>query len=202
MPAIDFPAGFRHPSGLTFSLATNTQAFTSPLSRAAQTLELPGARWEVAATWGNLSAAEIRALRAWLLRLRGQAGRFHLWDMSHESPAGVASGSPVVSGAGQTGASLATSGWTPSTPGILRAGDLIGVGNELKMVTVDADSDAGGLATLAIEPPLRASPAAGAALVLTRPTAVFRLKDDGQDKFAIRPGLRADFTLEAVESWT
>jgi len=199
MTTLSLPSGFRRPGGVTFSLKPNTQAFQSPLTKATQTMELPGARWAAVITWQDLTEAEIRVLRAFLARLRGRAGRVYLWDMAFETPAGVATGTPVVAGAGQSGATLATSGWTPSTTGILKTGDYIGVNGELKMVTADADSDAGGLATLAIEPPLRASPADAAALTTVKPTATFRLLDDDQDNIPIRPPIRGDVTLTFEE---
>jgi hypothetical protein len=96
MPVLAWPAGLPRPSGLTFSLKPNTQAFQSPLTRATQTLEMPGARWVAVITWSELVAAEIRALRAFLAQLRGRAGRLSLWDMAFETPAGIATGTPVV----------------------------------------------------------------------------------------------------------
>ncbi len=96
MPVLAWPAGLPRPSGLTFSLKPNTQAFQSPLTRATQTLEMPGARWVAVITWSELVASEIRALRAFLAQLRGRAGRLSLWDMAFETPAGIATGTPVV----------------------------------------------------------------------------------------------------------
>jgi hypothetical protein len=96
MPVLAWPAGLSRPSGLTFSLKPNTQSFQSPLTRATQTLEMPGARWVAVLTWSDLGALEIRALRAFLAQLRGRAGRLSLWDMAFETPAGIATGTPVV----------------------------------------------------------------------------------------------------------
>lgn len=75
----------------------------------------------------------------------------------------------AVDGAGQTGSSLATMGWTVSTAGILKAGDFVAFdtagGRELHILTADATSDAFGRAVLAVEPPIRTAPADNVTLI-------------------------------------
>ena len=190
------------PSRVSWRLVPRTQVFSSPLNGGEQTSEQPGARWEADITWAALTKAEVRRLRAFVVQLRGRAGRFYLFDFSHTTPAGVGTGTPLVNGASQTGNSLITDGWTPSTTGILKAGDYFTLSSgELKMLTADADSDAGGNATLSFEPPIRVSPANNGAITLTRPPAVMRLVDDGQDLFAVEGSLVMDYTLRAVEAF-
>lgn len=86
---------------------------------------------------------------------------------------GVATGTPLTNGAGQTGASLITDGWTNSTAGILLEGDIFTLAGiysvnpmsgastgELQQFTVLADADSGastGPATLSISPAIVAS---------------------------------------------
>ena len=81
---------------------------------------------------------------------------------------GVATGTPVVSGAGQTGSTLNTSGWTASTTGILKAGDVFTIAGvfsinpqtyqstgQLQQFVVTADATSGastGPAALSISP--------------------------------------------------
>jgi hypothetical protein len=80
---------------------------------------------------------------------------------------GAHGGTPAASGAGQTGALLATSGWTASTGNILNAGEIItiagvyGVNPENQsstgylqqfVVTEDCSSDSGGNVTIPIAP--------------------------------------------------
>ena len=90
--------------------------------------------------------------------------------MSQSAPArtvGVYSGAPLVSGAGQSGASLATNGWGAGS--ILKKGDVIHLANVFYVnpqtrlststlaqfcVTADATADAGGNMTIAIYPAL------------------------------------------------
>jgi hypothetical protein len=150
---------------------------------------------------GRSSLTSARAFAAFLVRLRGASGRFYLGDFGHPDNLGTCPGTPVVNGADQTGNTLATSGWTASQSGILLAGDYIQIGDKLKMVVIDADSDADGLATLTIEPPIEAgdAPADAASIVTSSPMGVFRLIDDEQAAWAISKNLRHSFTLEAEE---
>ena len=142
----------------TFGLRSNTQLFTSPLSGSMQTLEMPGAVWTLDAALPPIqNAAWAAAWRVFLTQLRGQAGRFYAGDPLRKVPRGTATGTPLVAGGSQTGASLATDGWTAGVTGVLLAGDYIafsgGSGRrELHMVTADANSDGSGNATLSIEP--------------------------------------------------
>ena len=200
MTILSFPPGLT-PGGSEWTLEHNTQTFTSPLSRAEQHREFPGARWLAVLTFPTLIATERAVLEAFLARLRGAAGRFYLHDHARPDPAGKAIGAPAVAGAGQTGAALITVGWSPSVTGILKTGDRFAVGTELKTVVEDAHSDGAGMTTLIFEPPLRHSPADGAPLITAQPTAVFRLKDDDQARFRNRPAGLSSITIECVEAF-
>lgn len=199
MPTLAFPASIR-PVSADWQLVFNTRSFPSPLSGDTQTRETPGARWACALSFEHLRRDEVAAIEAFVVRLRGAAGRFTLWNHARENPRGVATGAPVVDGAANSGGTLATRGWTASVTGILLAGDLIGVNGELKQVVTDANSDATGKATLTIEPPLRATPADGAAITKVKPTATFRLLDDNQGGSRYRRALTS-LQLQAVEAF-
>lgn len=203
MTLLAFPyAEISAPSRVSWRLTPRTQTFSSPLNGGEQTVELPGARWEAEITWAALTKPEVRRLRAFVVQLKGRAGRFYLHDFSHTAPSGIGTGTPRVMGAGQTGASLVTDGWTASTTGILKAGDYFSLPTgELKMVTQDINSDGSGQATLTFEPPIRTSPANDAVITLTQPSAVMRLTDDNQDQFAVTGSLVQDYTLNAVEAF-
>ena len=188
------------PSSLEWSLLSNTQAFTSPLSQSVQTLELPGARWHLSITFNNMATADAAAMRVFLTQLRGRSNRFTAWPFAVPRPRGVATGTPLVMGAAQTGTSLITDGWTPSTAGILLAGDYIGVNGELKLLVADAASNGAGQATLSIEPPLRASPTDNAAITTTRPLATFMLDEDASRWTTNAPSLDS-FSISATEAF-
>jgi hypothetical protein len=116
------------------------------------------------------------ALRALLLQLRGGANRLLIYDLAQPTFRGTGGGSPVVNGAGQSGGSLAISGCTPNVTNWALPGDKFSVNGELKMVVAPANTNASGQTTLTFEPVLRASPANGAPLTVTNPTAKFMLR--------------------------
>ncbi|TPE53073.1 P22 phage major capsid protein family protein [Amaricoccus solimangrovi] len=100
----------------------------------------------------------------------GQVANYKLFETAQipTHTVGTASGSPVTNGAGQTGASLATDGWTNSITGILKAGDVITIDGvysinpqtyqstgQLQQFVVTADVNSGastGPATIPISP--------------------------------------------------
>lgn len=97
-----------------------------------------------------------------------------IFDIAHRmflAPKGVGTGTPLVNGASQTGASLVTDGWTVSQTGILLAGDiLVWAGSTVvRDVTADVNSNGSGQATIPVSPPIFAggSPADNAALTVS-----------------------------------
>lgn len=158
----------------TFGLVANTQIFSSPLSGAMQTLEMPGARWMATYTLPPMKRAQAADWIAFLVKLRGQANRFYAYDPDAKTARGIATGTPLVNGGSQTGNTLVTDGWTISQTGILKAGDYIsftaGGHTVLHMVVADANSDGSGNATFTIEPVLRASPADNAVITVASAT--------------------------------
>ena len=90
-----------------------------------------------------------------------------------------AKSAPVVDGAGQTGNTLATRGWTPDALGVLLADDRFQLGaaatTRLHKALLDVDADATGRATLEIWPSLRESPTDGAPLVVQDAKGLFAL---------------------------
>jgi hypothetical protein len=163
-----------------------------------QTIEMPSARWRFSFTLDQLEEADAALMQAFLAQLRGQAGRFFMYNMARTAPRGIATGTPLVKGASQTGTSLITDGWTISQTGILKAGDFFSVNGELKMVVADCNSDSGGNATITFEPPLRAAPADNAALTTASPTATFKLTAD-DNGWSTRAPLWTTFNLQGVE---
>lgn len=105
---------------------------------------------------------------------------------------------PCVFGASQTGKSLVTQNWTPSTT-VLKTGDFFSVNGELKMMTADATSDSSGYATLNFVPPLRSSPANLAAIDFSSPQGTFMLTGDTSEWSVMEGNLFADFVIDAVE---
>ena len=114
-------------------------------------------RWTIKASYPYLTTDQGRALRAFVGAQQG-GDKFQFIAASMQ-PRGVATGTPLVNGAGQTGYSINTDGWTPSIANIMRAGDIFKLGNHSKVYELAADvsSDASGQAVLVTTTPLRMS---------------------------------------------
>jgi hypothetical protein len=196
MPTLTFPTLSRGPASLAWALQSATLQHQSPLSGATRTISTPGSRWTFSASWPALAYADRSKVEAFLASLNGRAGRFYFSPPEYYFPKGSAR-SATVNGGSQTGSSLnvtMTAFWT------LKAGDFLEVNGELKRVTSDMSADSNGLGTVNFAPPLRASPANGAAISLQAPTATFMLMDD-KAGVTVGPGGFADFTIDAIETF-
>lgn len=172
--AVKFTMGFDSSVGLARSPFTfATQAQVNPGQMLTASFALPPMLRAEAAPW-----------MAFLAALNGREGTFLAGFTGHATPLGIATGTPLVDGSGNTAMArtLATKGWTAGVTGILKAGDFIQLGSgsssRLHMVVRDASSDGAGKAVLDIWPSLRSAPAANAAIVVNGAKGVFRLSDN------------------------
>lgn len=151
----------------------------SPFTLSQQVQAHPGEAWALALTLPPMERDDAEEWVAFLCALRGRLGTFLLGPYHGVSARGVATGTPLVAGGGQTGAELDTDGWTPSTAGILKKGDFIQLGTgadaHLHKLLEDADSDGAGASTLSIWPSLRTSPTDNAPVVVSSPVGLWRL---------------------------
>jgi len=198
MSILTFPAAV--PNHIELTLQSNTQNYTSPLTRVTQTQDLGGDQWLATLSFPPLFDANARTLRAFLAQLRGPSGRFYLKPYGATTPAGVATGTPLVKGANQTGTSLAIDGAAANVSGWLLVGDYFTVNNELKMVVADCNTNGSGETTVVFEPPLRTAPADNAPLTVTNPTVVMKLIDDKQARWILDPGAIYGFSLACEEA--
>lgn len=151
----------------------------SPFTLAQQVQEHQGQLWQAEILLKPMKRANAEEWISFLLKLNGKRGTFLLGDPAGTTPRGLATGTPLVNGAGQTGNSLVTDGWTASQTNILRAGDYIqlGTGSSARLYKnlEDVNSDGGGNATLTIWPNLRSSPGDNSAIVTASAKSNFRL---------------------------
>ncbi len=195
-------------SGAKWGLLGNTVAGTSSLSGTVQTKEFPAPHWAGQITTVPLIGAARHDLAVFLAQLRGGGQRFYYGDPLYLKlgPQGTAGGTPLVNGTSQTGTSLITDGWNFSET-VVKKGDYCHYdnasgGRELHLITADGTSDGSGNLTLPLEPPIRVSPADGAAITVTNAMAQMRLVDDAQ---AIMNQLENGFaaaTLRFIEAFT
>lgn len=181
---ISYPLTMPTTPGFTrtrFGLARVTGLFESSFTGATQTIERPGGRFTAEYALPPMLRAKAAAWVAFMVALRGAVGTFKGFDPDAKTPRGIATGTPLVKGAGQVGNTLLTDGWTVGQTGILKAGDYLSLAlpsQRLYLVVEDANSDGSGNATLIIEPSLRESPNDNAALTVTNPFGLFRLASD------------------------
>ncbi|HEV8189437.1 MAG TPA: hypothetical protein VGP83_16910 [Pyrinomonadaceae bacterium] len=152
----------------------------SPFTAQQQTQDWQQGWLEASISLPPLTQKQAQQWIAFLMGLRGQLNVFMWGDPLATAPAGSAAGSPLVSGDGQKGFSLATSGWTANAVGVLLPGDWLQIGQRLYRTLLAADADATGNATISIWPPLRESPVDGAPLILTNTQGLFRLKSNAR----------------------
>ncbi len=162
----DYPST---PIFMSFNLVSNTPAFVSKAQSGKRQVRRFGAHlWSLTAKYSALTRDQFAPVYAFAVKQKGQYGTFTIVIPEMSSPLGVGTGTPLVSGAGQVGNTLTTSGWTPNTSSILKAGDIFNISNDTKvyMVTEDANSDGSGNATLTFEPDMVRTPADASALTV------------------------------------
>lgn len=163
-----------------WSLVPRTQTFESELDGSGQALALPGERWALQLTVTDLRGREARLFSSFVNRLLGLVGRFYMTPPGCGTPLGTALGNGVVNAADQAGTTLTTSGWTPNQAELLAPGDYFQVGIELKQIVETIPVNAAGEATLVFTPPLRTSPAHGAAIITANPVCIMMQADNSQ----------------------
>lgn len=178
---LSFPTSFGFSSftiGLDHAIAVTESEFTFE----AQTQEHQGVAWEVSGSLELLNRDQAEEYNAFIAALKGRRGTFTLTPAGSGVPRGVATGTPLVNGGSQTGDELVTDGWTPSTTGILKAGDFIQLGSgssaTLHRVLADVDSDISGNATLDLAPKVVTAPNDNDPIVVTNPVGVFRMTNN------------------------
>lgn len=171
----------------------------SPFTAVQQVYKYTGQYWEADISLPPMKRAVAEYWISFLLKLNGSYGTFLLGDPNGATPRGVATGTPLVKGANQTGSDLITDGWTTSTTGILKAGDYIQIGNYLHKVLDDVNSDSSGNATLTLFPDLRTSPADNTTITVNSAKGLFRLSS-GQTSWDINEASIYGITFAAREA--
>lgn len=159
---------------VTRRLAVAAAATQSPFTGTQQVQDWGGAWWEYDLEMGIMQGRNGRLMSAFLAALKGPVNPFLLTDTSIYNGTGL--GTPLVNGAGQTGQTLITDGWSATG---LKAGDFFQLGTDtqtrLYQLTADVVPSAGA-ATLQFVPALRTSPADNAALIVAAPQVLLRAK--------------------------
>lgn len=181
----------------SFTLLANSQAYESPLTRHTQTGALAGDQWRGVATFNNRTGLEARTLRAFILGLGGQDGRFNFFPPDLDQQ-GEAVAVATVNGASQLGSLLDISSTDLSTT-IYKTGDYITVNSELKLITADCVTDGAGIAAVEFTPPLRKAPPDLAPIEFEKPYMPARLENDEQASFQVSGPVIYNASFSIVE---
>lgn len=179
---IDWPTDLI-PNEMTIVPESNGKGFPSPFSGSTQTVGYPGTKWKADLTFNNLDEQPRRKLETIIAKLDGMAGRVRIWDFAARlvsNPQPVY-GNPIVTQAESLGSMIPSRGWDANKR-VLNYGDWIQIGDELKRVTADIDSDMSGQAIIHIAPMLRNTYSNGTPLIVARPCGIFMLADGKQGK--------------------
>lgn len=177
-------------------------AFVSPITEATRTGGIPGTRWIQSLRFNNMTVAKSALLEGLLMRLEGQANRLVLHRIGRPAPRGLATGTPLVNGANQTGSSINIDGLVANAQGVYLIGDMLGIGGELKLVTANVNANASGQAAVAFKPALRASPSDNSAIVTAKPTARWIVADPRIKWTEMLSKIVAGHALDLVEVFT
>jgi hypothetical protein len=154
----------------------------------AQVWDFMQSMWQGQVSFPPMNRWSADAWSSFILEARGGVNAFMLGDPKAALPKGNPSGTPVVNGAGQTGYSLVTNGWKPSTYRLLLTGDNIQIGYRLYRVLDQVNSDSSGNATLNVWPNLRDQPVSGAPIIVSNCKGLFRLAKNTGNKFSTNVG--------------
>lgn len=199
MAILSFPS--ITPDNVTFGIRYNTQVSTSDISGVIQTVEIPGARWVGSMIFRDMTLEESATLKAFLLKLRGSAGKFYYSDISHTNPFTTVTGSLSI----ETGSTPRLIKVTV-TSGNFDEADYIQIGNnsdesrELKMIVSSSIANSPNTYDLIIEPMIRRIDYVGLSAIYTNPKGVFMLTSSDQANWAIRSKANlSDISLDFIE---
>lgn len=195
---LDIPATVPNPRAVTLRRRSNAAVDINDFTFDQTVYRWPGEAWEIAITWSPMDRPAAEDLLAVFFKLDGPKGWVRLGDHTAATPRGIATGTPRVNGANQSGNDLITDGWTAGQTGILKTGDYIQLEDRLYKVLADANSDGSGNATFNIWPRLRSAPADNALLTVTAAKGIFRLPDNLQE-WTVNDAILYDMNCNFIE---
>lgn len=187
---------------LEWSAPPAVQFNRSELTGKTRTIELgPAERWSASGRLVPVQISDARAVRAFLANMKRPDNVVHL--RMTETAQVTVGGRPTtaaVNGAGQLGLTLALDGLQAGVTNLF-AGDIItvelfGVDRQAIVLAADLVANGSGQATASLSTPLRRAPADNAAVELSLPFAVMRMRNPLRWKVAPTPIYESPFELE------
>lgn len=196
MATITFPSSPK-PAGMSWRLIQPAQQNISAWTGARQVMPSGRGWWECSITLPPIvGTSHVNAWRAFMGSAQGATNDFQV----PVSPIAQSTATETarVNGASQTGRSLITDGWPPSTT-VLSGGQYVTINNQLLQLTSNVTSDASGNATINFAPAIRVSPADNAVIEYKNPYALMFFVDD--PGYSVEPGMVYSISLSLRESF-
>lgn len=196
MATITFPSSPK-PSAMAWRLVQPAQQNISQWTGARQVLASGRGWWECSLTLPPIvGETAVNNWRAFIGAAQGAVNDFQV--PVNEIAQSSATATPLVNGASQTGRSLITDGWPPSTT-VLYGGQFVTINNQLLQLTNNIVSDSSGNATITFAPAIRVSPADNAAIEFKNPYALMYFAED--PGYSVEPGLVYSLSFNLRESF-
>lgn len=187
---------------LTMIYTASVASSRSPFTLQEQVSSLSGEAWSIEFSPPTMRRESAEEWIAFALSLRGKYGTFLAGDPAGQTPRGVATGTPLVNGAGQTGNTLTIDGCTSGVTGWMKKGDYFQLGTgasaRLYKLIADADTNGSGQTTLEFVPALRSSPSDNDAVVVSGAKGVFRMTNNDVP-WSVDQNKNYSFSFQAVE---
>ena len=171
----------------TWTKISNTQTFTSPFGKSTQTVGLTGSLWASQLNYPILELEDYDILNAFMIGLRGMAGRFYLSPMQYQPETAHPTGLTAT----VAGTQITLSAPAPN----LKVGDYISINHELKMVII-----ANSTTLFTVDQPFRET-YTSQPIELNKPDCLMMLSSDNY-MMEFRPPLIQSVTVECVEAVT
>lgn len=202
MAIIPVPAKFSFGKLPSFKLQRSSNILRSKYTGQAQVVVFPYAVWMLQGNLTEYDGLNAGSIRSFLVQLEGQKNTFRLPVPGFTRPM---NGFDIDASAFNAAAARASSITMVSTPvrvsvPFLNEGDYFTVNDELKIVTSSVALNAGGIATIPFQPPLRKPVLANAAIKLQNPTILMRAADDDVANWAVLPPIRQQANFNAIEA--
>jgi hypothetical protein len=200
MPTITFPSTPK-PQSMSWRLLMPAQTNVSDWTGRRQTIASGRGWWECQITLPPIvGTTRVNAWRAFIAKSRGAANDF---EVPVDPTAQSALGPTIigrVNGSNQTGRTLNTDGWPPSTT-VLQAGQYVTINKQLLQLTENVTSGSGatGPAVMTFEPPLRVSPADNLAIEYKNPFCLMYLVEE--PTLSVETGYVYSLSLNLRESF-
>lgn len=200
MAIIDLPVRFGFSDLPTFKLSRASNEVRGKYTPYRQLLPYPYAVWILEGTLVELDGREAALMRSFLAKLKGKQNTFRLPVPGYsKSSTGYNANGSVFSQINAQATSLVGFGVTASRP-IIAEGEYFTVGDECKMATADAASDANGKVSISFEPPARKIIGANSQLKLVSPTILMQSQDDDVASWSIKAPTRQSSKFRAIEA--